>query len=377
MVRSKYTFRYWVGRIHLWLGLISGLIVFVVAITGCIFVFQDEIKDACYEYRKIEVEAKPFLPLSALKDTALSIYPKGTVSRIVMFDKGRPATVLLKSGKESYYVFINPYSGKILHHQNMRSDFFITVQFLHMYLLLPKPIGQPIVDIAVIVFVVLLITGLILWWPRKRAQRKQAFTIKFRSRWRRVNYDLHNVMGFYVFIIALIIAITGLSMGYDWVKDAIKTTANLGKTYSSDQEKAFKSDTAKTALLTLNQLIDNSYNKAKQSSPEAAMFTTFLPQKKDAVISVTAYKTQLHFYKRNEYYFDQYSGTLLKEKPHESKSPGAKMNAMNYDLHTGQILGITGKIIAFLASLAAASLPITGFMVWLGRKKKQKKWANK
>jgi len=50
-----------------------------------------------------------------------------------------------------------------------------------------------------------------------------------------------------------------------------------------------------------------------------------------------------------------------------------KVNDMNYDIHVGQILGLSGKIIAFLASLICASLPITGFIVWLGKRKKPKK----
>jgi uncharacterized iron-regulated membrane protein len=49
-----------------------------------------------------------------------------------------------------------------------------------------------------------------------------------------------------------------------------------------------------------------------------------------------------------------------------------KMNEMNYDIHVGQILGLPGKIIAFLVSLICASLPITGFIVWLGKRKKSK-----
>ena len=49
-----------------------------------------------------------------------------------------------------------------------------------------------------------------------------------------------------------------------------------------------------------------------------------------------------------------------------------KMMRMNYDVHTGAILGITGKIMAFFASLIAASLPVTGFLIWRGRRKKKK-----
>jgi uncharacterized iron-regulated membrane protein len=54
------------------------------------------------------------------------------------------------------------------------------------------------------------------------------------------------------------------------------------------------------------------------------------------------------------------------------KSAGQKINEMNYDIHVGNILGLPGKIIAFLASLICSSLPITGFIIWLGKRKKSK-----
>jgi len=51
---------------------------------------------------------------------------------------------------------------------------------------------------------------------------------------------------------------------------------------------------------------------------------------------------------------------------------GDKMMRLNYDLHVGSIGGITTKIIALLVCIISASLPITGFIIWLGKKKKPK-----
>ena len=58
---------------------------------------------------------------------------------------------------------------------------------------------------------------------------------------------------------------------------------------------------------------------------------------------------------------------------HEDKDFGEKVIAANYDIHVGSILGLPTKIIAFIVSLLCASLPITGFMIWYGRRKKAKK----
>jgi uncharacterized iron-regulated membrane protein len=216
-----------------------------------------------------------------------------------------------------------------------------------------------------------MITGIILWWPKRKTDRKRSFTIKWNGRWRRVNYDLHNVLGFYATGVALILAITGLSIAFDWVREGIFTTANLGKAYP--QEKAvLKSDTLLKGKTNTRFVIDKAFEAAQAGSPGAEMFLLFDDASAPGTIGVSAYAQSLHYYKSDEYAFEKYTGKMLKKTSHAQKSPGMKMNNMNYDLHVGQVLGLTGKIIAFLASLICASLPITGFIIWLGKRKKSK-----
>ncbi|MOA37794.1 hypothetical protein D3C78_1594190 [compost metagenome] len=75
---------------------------------------------------------------------------------------------------------------------------------------------------------------------------------------------------------------------------------------------------------------------------------------------------------QNTFYFDEATGTLLRVKLYKTFNKADLVEATNYDLHTGQLFGLFGKIIAFIASLIAASLPITGFVIWLKKKKKGK-----
>src|ERR1700749_910039 len=100
--------------VHRWLGFITGLVVFIVSITGCIFCFQDEIQDALFSYRKVEVQHKPYLPPSVLKQAALKQVPKVAVSYIYYFGKDRPAAVLATTAKEGLlYIYLDPYTGNI------------------------------------------------------------------------------------------------------------------------------------------------------------------------------------------------------------------------------------------------------------------------
>ena len=359
--------------IHRWLGFISGLVVFIVCITGCIFCFQDEIQDIFYSYRHVDDLHKPYLPPSALKANALKVHTGATASYVYYYGTARPAGVLvsLPKNKGMLYVYLNPYTGQITHTENPADNFFIIVEYIHLYLLLPPKIGSMVVGISVIIFIILMITGIVLWWPKRKSDRKRSLTIKWNSRWRRLNYDLHNVLGFYATFIAIIIALTGLSITFDFVREGIYTTANFGKVYPKEKL-VLKSDSLLKDKVNTQSLIDKVFKTAQAGSPTAEMFMLSDDATASGTIGISAYAHSLHYYISDEYAFDKYTGKMLKKTIHAQKSPGMKMNEMNYDIHVGQVLGLPGKIIAFLATLICASLPITGLVIWFGKRKKGK-----
>ncbi|WP_262920616.1 PepSY-associated TM helix domain-containing protein [Hymenobacter sp. 5516J-16] len=226
-----------VGKLHLWLGLTSGLVVFIVSLTGAIFVFQDEIRDLTEPWRKVQAQATaPVLP-SRLQAAALASHPgiAASTTWVTYFGAERSATVFFtdKAGNP-IQVYLNPYTGQVLREQNLHTYFFSIVQEIHMTLLLPEAVAKWVVGSAVLIFVVMLLTGLVLWWPKRRQERKQRFTIKWGARWRRINYDLHNVLGFYVASIGLILALTGLFMIFPSVLTSIAYVTNGGRTYPQD-----------------------------------------------------------------------------------------------------------------------------------------------
>lgn len=362
--------------IHRWLGFISGLVVVIVSLTGCLYVFQDEIQDALYDYRKVAVEQKPFMLPSELRQIAFKYYPTAEKDPTIgYYGKDRPAIVMLNVPKVGLrYISINPYNGKFLHDENIMRNFFVVVEYIHLYLLLPPAIGGQIVGWSVVIFVVLLITGIVLWWPKRKSDRKRSLTIKWNGRWRRINYDLHNVLGFYACSIAFILAITGLSICFSWVTKGINKAVNLGQKYAAEEGIAV-SDSLHKPLATANAW-DKGLLYAIQHTPQASMYIIYgETAKASGTITVNTYYEALRYYKSDTYTFDQFSGRPLKILKHQTKSPGLKLNDMNYDIHVGQILGLPTKIIAFLASLICASLPITGFVIWWGKRNKKGKKA--
>ena len=368
------TFRQAVGKLHLWLGLASGLVVFVVSLTGAIFTFQDEIRDLTEPWRKVAAPAAAAqLRPSRLQAAALARHPgvAPATTWVTYFGPARSATVYFTNpAGVPTQVYLNPYSGRVLHEQDLRWHFFSIVQEIHMTLLLPEAVAKWVVGGSVVIFVVMLVTGLLLWWPKRRQERRQRLTIKWGARWRRVNYDLHNVLGFYVASVAGLLALTGLFMVFPGLLDAAMLVANGGRRYPQEQAVA-KVDTLQTASAAAQPLTDVIYRTVQRRSPRAEMLILGPAGTGKAPVYCWAYQRALHYYHRDEYAFHPVSGQVLQARFHANKSNGAKLSDMNYDLHTGQILGLGGKIIAFLGSLLAASLPVTGTLLWWGRRHKK------
>ncbi|MBH8558526.1 PepSY-associated TM helix domain-containing protein [Hymenobacter negativus] len=370
------TFKKAIGKLHLWLGLGSGLVVLIVSLTGAIFTFQDEIRDLTEPWRKVEMPATaPLLLPSRLQAAALEQHPgvKAATTWVTYYGPGRSATVYFTDpAGVPTQVYLNPCSGRVLYEQDLRRHFFSIVQAIHMTLLLPEAVAKWVVGGSVIIFMVMLGTGLVLWWPKRRQERRQRLTIKWGARWRRINYDLHNVLGFYAASIAVVLALTGLFMVFPGLLDSAMLVANGGRTYPQEKSVA-QVDTLQAVTAAALPLPDVIYRTVQRHSRGAEMVLIGPAGNGKDPAYCWAYQRALHYYHRDEYAFHPVSGQVLQARFHAGRSNGGKLSDMNYDLHTGQILGLGGKIVAFLASLISASLPVTGTLLWWGRRNKKAK----
>lgn len=362
-----------IGKIHLWLGLASGLIVLFLGITGCILAFEVEIRSWTEPFQYVKEENKPYLPPSLLKDSADKVMRYGKTLGINYPGKGKAAIAAYYDEKNYELVYLNPYTGTILKHKNMPDDFFRIVLDGHFYLWLPHHIGQPIVASATLIFLILMITGIVLWWPRNKAARKQRFTVRWSARWRRKNYDLHNVLGFYMTWIAIFLAVTGLVFGFEWFARSLYWVSSGGKTMEEHRHPV--SDSTQTAgVLNMADYLWKKHQPDVKENESLGIYFAYLPS--DPVEVVVNHRPGT-YYNSDFYHYDQYSG---KELPATGSYAGRfddatvadKIVRMNYDIHVGALLGLPGKLLAFFASLVAASLPVTGFCIWWGRRKKKK-----
>lgn len=374
--------------LHLWLGLISGVIVFIVCVTGCIWVFNEEITGLLEPETKVAQQQKPVIMPSKLSAIAHQLYPE-KVPSYAQYQQGRTISLNLKGKNEQgrrgggTTLNINPYTGEVVSktvHKKGEVDFFRFILNGHRFLWLPYQIGRPIVNYGTMVFVVLLITGLIWWYPKKwnKSTRDKSFKIKWDASFKRLNLDLHNVLGFYSLIFLLFIALTGMVYGISWYSKGLYWVTTGGEKLA--EFKRFESDSLQAGKrYTPEQAMDLAWQKVIAKNPESEGFYYNFPDtsKAKSTIGITVYPTKGQFYNNQSYTFDQHTLEEFKREglygmPYEKASVGGKLRRMNYDIHVGSILGFPGKVMAFLAALIGASLPITGFLIWYGRKFKKK-----
>lgn len=367
----------WIGKIHLWLGLSSGLVVFIVAVTGCIYAFQAEIQDITQPYRFVEKNANQVIPPSQIWKIADEALPEKHLHGILYPQvENRAAQAIYYSYEDHYYyfVYVDQFTGEVLKVKDEFADFFRLVLDGHFYLWLPEEIGQTVVASFTLVFLVMVVSGLILWWPKKKKGRGKSFKIRWDARWRRKNYDLHQVLGFYVMIFALVFALTGLVWGFTWFRDAYYAATTGGKDFIEYYAPASDSTQQYTGEIPG---IDQVYIKMRSEYPDAEWIEVHPPDYEHGSYAANANPDASTYWKMDYRYFDQYT---LEELPvdhvwnrfHEA-SVGDKLQRMNYDIHVGAIGGLPGKFLAFCLSAIIASLPVTGFLIWWGRNKKVKK----
>lgn len=379
------TFKKIILKIHLWLGLGSGLIIVILGITGCIYVFDEELRPIVYHDSYYANETKnEQKPLSELVKIAQDSVGTDKPINSINIRNEKDATVIVQTNKTfenknaiwywdtteySYNIYINPFTGKIQKIEDATTEFFEVIFSLHWSLLLTNDIGQPIVGIAVIIFIISLITGLILWWPKNKAAAKQRYWFRWKNttQWKRKNYDLHNILGFYVMIFALLIASTGLVWSFEWFDNGVKWIANGGQTIERKQEE-IKSDISKKDI---QNPLDKINATLKHDYPNAKNYIVSIPS--DSLQSQFVFIENGGSFDRVFLQFDQYTGKILEKKTFADRNNGDKLRSLNYPIHSGGILGLPGKILAFFASFICASLPVTGFYIWWGRNNKKKK----
>ncbi len=381
--------RKWSARLHLYLGLPSGLVLFIVALTGAIYALRPEVAEMGRPNLSIQDEGRNILPPHALIDKIKGEVfqtPADTTNLIygVTYNgREHAAAIVAKIGdSRRSTLYLDPYSGELLYTEHSSYDIFRWAMSGHRSLWLPREIGKPIIGWSILLFTIVTITGLIIWLPRKLNKKnlKAVTTIKWRAKRVRLFLDIHNVVGIYTAAFALAIAITGLTWSFEWWANGYYGLLTRGETLetwympTSNTEQTLPTTNTDSILWQRVQAIYPIKNNG-------ATLRFDFPTTADGVYTVvynpngenTFYNAEYNFFDR--YSLEPISGGGLYGIPQKELSVGQRIYRMTYDIHSGSIGGWVGRYIAFTVSLLLCLLPITGIYLWW-RKRKNKKTDN-
>ncbi len=339
-------------------------------------VFEEEINQALYPNRYFVENKKTPISIDKLINAAQELSPNATLSSVKIYPNPLKTVEIsfsseVKAGskekaKPNLITFVNPYTATVIEVLNKKESFFFKVEMLHRFLLGKKGgIGQYIMGYSASFFLFILITGIILWWPKTKSILLQRLKIKWDSKRQRIIHDLHVVTGFYTSVFLLVIILTGLVMSFKWLNNGIfKITASTVENPKPPQSTSIVNQ-PRVSFDKLNYLIKN---KVK----EAEYYTLKIPQDSSDVFTLSILNKGRQINKSNIFYVDQYNGNIIGELPYSAKNLGQRIRSYIKPIHTGELFGMPSKIINFLICLLTLSFPITGVMIWLNRLKKSK-----
>lgn len=213
----------------MWLSVPFGIIITLICFSGAMLVFENEVNELMWPelYFVKQVEAAP-LPVDQLLEKVAATLPDDvSVSGVsISSDPERTYQVSLSKPRRSS-VYVDQYTGEITG-KNQRSGFFAFMFRMHRWLLdSMNPGGEGIfwgkmiVGVSTLMFVVVLISGIIVWWPRTRKALKNSLKISGTKGWKRFWYDLHVAGGMYALVLLLAMSLTGLTWSFTWYRTAL------------------------------------------------------------------------------------------------------------------------------------------------------------
>ena len=390
-------------KIHLWLSVPFGLIITLVCFSGAMLVFENEVnewfrRDLYY----VETVKESPLPMDKLLEKVATTLPDSvSVTGVsISSDPGRAYQVSLSKPRRAS-LYVDQYTGEVKG-KSERSGFFMFMFRMHRWLLDSMNPGNEgifwgkmIVGVSTLLLVFVLISGIVIWWPRTRKALKNSLKITATKGWRRFWYDLHVAGGMYALIFLLAMALTGLTWSFPWYRTAfykvfgveVQQRAAQGHEQKSDAQKR---DT-KLAAHREKKREGNEVRKGERSRrPEnnhSDMYSVTSPSvywqeiydklrrqnpeyKQISISSGTASVSFNRFGNQrasDRYSFNTDNGEFTETSLYQHQDKSGKIRGWIYSVHVGNWGGMFARILTFIAALLGAALPLTGYYLWIKR----------
>ncbi|MVO98377.1 PepSY domain-containing protein [Paenibacillus sp. N10] len=375
-----------IWRWHFYAGLIFAPLLILLAITGLIYLFKPQIEPILYKNLYV-VQAGQQMPLPASNQIALvkERYPEADIVKFRPSDEpDRSSEVGIKLGEEALIVYVNPYTGAILGSQQESSQFMQIIKKLHGELLIGK-IGDRIIELAACWAIILLVTGLYLWWPRDSKSIFGTFLPRFSNNKRIFWRDLHAVPAMWLSLGIVLLIMTGLPWSGVWGDNLSRIALSTQTGYPAQLwDNVPKSSLPAKAVADVPWAAGNMpvpQSGASHGTPtipvEEVMrtvegssvhsgYTITMPQGDKGVYTVAVFpkfpkdQATLHI--------DRYSGEILADLRFANYGPLAQAIEIGIALHEGRYFGLPNQILGAIACMGLIGISLSGVIMWWKRK---------
>lgn len=382
-------------KIHLWLSVPFGIIITLICFSGAMLIFEPEITRSVKSdvYYVSSSDGDP-LPMGELMETVKATLPDSvSITGVTVFsDKDRTYQVNLSKPRRAS-LFIDQYSGRITGKYE-RIGFFSTMFKLHRWLLDGAnphgdgvKVGKLLVGISTLIFVIALITGVVIWWPRARKNFRRSMTISFKDGWRGLWKSLHVAGGMYALVFVLAMSLTGLTWSFNWYRTAFYAVCGVEHT-----PRNFAASTNEKSSERVNGSEGRGnhrggrrgkhgegrrhhsefgrwqqvYDELKAQNPDAPQITIGA-ETASVTLGVTGNGRA-----SDKYEFNRRSGEIAPVTKYADSLPADKLRGWIYAIHTGSWGGVLTRILWLLGALLGASLPLTGYYIWIKHLRRKK-----
>ncbi len=354
-------------QLHWFLGITAGTVLAVMGLSGATLSFEDELLQALNpplaKIAQHHAQGMASLPLTELVARLRAGRHQPLQSLRVDATGHRLSVARFEGGRRSQQYF-DPYSGQTLAH--IRGEaFFEWVEDLHRRLVAGDT-GKAITGACVIGLLFFCLSGLYLRWPRQWHSLRTWLAVEWRRGGRSFLWSLHSVVGTWVLVVYLMIALTGLWWSYDWYRSGM--TRLLGGT----SERAQANDDRPLGALDLAQLQRGLY--AAVPGVRAGYLDLRLPNKPGLPVTarVQIGDTPAHDRAYDSLQLDPGTGATLQYQAYADMPLGRKLMASVLALHSGSFFGLPGRLVVTASALGMCLFFITGWMLYLDRRRKKR-----
>ena len=360
-------------QLHWFFGITAGLVLALMGITGATVSFQDELLNLLNpSVLKVEKLDSGVLPPAELVRRVEATEGKQVSMMWVGVDSGTAARIFFTpppGERRGQLRYIDPYTGAYQGDASGQGFFDLMLQ-LHRFLAMGQT-GRQITGACTLMLIFFCLSGLYLRWPRKALNWRAWLTLDWAKKGRSFNWDLHSVAGTWCMIFYLLAALTGLSWSYEWCKKGLQKL--FSDAPNSEQRKGGrgKPGPAGPAPVADYDAIWASIQKA--AGPGLSMYNVRMPPAAGQPATVFyLLNSSPHERAFNMISLDPATGVVKKHDRFEDKSYKAQLLGSIYALHVGSYWGLTGRILVTIASLTMPLFFITGWLLYLDRRRKKR-----